>query len=63
MEIADIDHGVEWILGNVKERFYYRVNYDQDNWDALANTLENEHATIDRQNRAQLIDDSFNLGR
>ena len=47
----------------MKERFYYRVNYDQDNWDALADTLRDAHTTIDRQNRAQLIDDSFNLGR
>lgn len=42
---------------------YYRVNYDPENWMALAEVLDEAHETIDLLNRAQIIDDSFNLAR
>ena len=48
---------------NVKETGYYRVNYDNDNWQALTQALYDNHLDIDRLNRAQLIDDSFALAR
>ncbi len=61
-----ITHGVgnsEWIIGNIKHSGFYRVNYDQENWKLLIAQLENNFSGINEVNRAQLLDDSFNLGR
>jgi aminopeptidase N len=54
----------EWIIGNIKHAGYYRVNYDTQNWKLLINQLNNkEHKLIGVVNRAELIDDAFNLGK
>jgi len=37
------------------------VNYDDDNWNALTNQLYNDCNVIHVLNRAQMIDDAFNL--
>lgn len=42
---------------------YYRVNYDRPNWIALARVLSESTNTIHLLNRAQLVDDAFNLAR
>lgn len=52
-----------WVLGNLKQAGYYRVNYDQHNWQLLTQQLLEDHTVIDSLSRAQLIEDSFNLGR
>lgn len=39
------------------------MNYDKDNWNKLIQQLNVSHDTIHVLNRAQLIDDSFNLAR
>lgn len=52
-----------WIIANLKHSGYYRVNYDANNWKLLADQLANDHQKIDFVNRAQLVGDSFNLGR
>uniref|UniRef100_A0A6Q2ZPR1 Aminopeptidase n=1 Tax=Esox lucius TaxID=8010 RepID=A0A6Q2ZPR1_ESOLU len=46
----------EWVLANLNVSGYYRVNYDVPNWERLLNS-------IPVINRAQLIDDAFNLAR
>lgn len=33
----------KWIKGNFKQVGYYRVHYDDDNWQALVQQLENDH--------------------
>ncbi|XP_049870007.1 aminopeptidase N-like [Pectinophora gossypiella] len=53
----------EWIIVNKQQTGYYRVNYDTDNWQALANVLNSSHLSIHVLNRAQIVDDSFNLAR
>ena len=53
----------DWIIGNLKHAGFYRVNYDKKSWDLLIDQLNSNHELIDRVSRAQLIDDSFNLGR
>ncbi|XP_029010285.1 alanyl (membrane) aminopeptidase b, tandem duplicate 1 isoform X2 [Betta splendens] len=55
--------GAEWVLANYNLVGYYRVNYDQGNWDRLLNTLGINHTLIQVINRAQLVDDAFNLAR
>uniref|UniRef100_A0A1B0D9N6 ERAP1-like C-terminal domain-containing protein n=1 Tax=Phlebotomus papatasi TaxID=29031 RepID=A0A1B0D9N6_PHLPP len=52
----------DWVLFNVQQTGYYRVNYDLHNWKLLANDLYGEYpCNIGTINRAQLIDDSFSL--
>ncbi|XP_028841845.1 alanyl (membrane) aminopeptidase b, tandem duplicate 1 [Denticeps clupeoides] len=53
----------EWLVANVNVTGYYRVNYDDKNWDNLLNQLNVNHEDIPVLNRAQLIDDAFNLAR
>ena len=52
-----------WIVANIKHAGFYRVNYDQHNWKLLIEQLKKDHTQIDTITKAQLIDDSFNLGR
>ncbi|KAJ8335468.1 hypothetical protein SKAU_G00388100 [Synaphobranchus kaupii] len=53
----------EWVLANLNITGYYRVNYDSDNWERLLNQLNSDHQLIPVINRAQIVDDTFNLAR
>ncbi|XP_026094663.1 aminopeptidase N-like [Carassius auratus] len=53
----------EWVLANINVTGYYRVNYDNNNWEHLLNVLQNSRQSIPVINRAQLIDDAFNLAK
>ncbi|XP_069384059.1 aminopeptidase N-like isoform X2 [Paralichthys olivaceus] len=55
--------GNDWVLANINVVGYYRVNYDDSNWDKLLNVLSTNHSLIEVINRAQLVDDAFNLAR
>lgn len=52
-----------WIVVNNQATGYYRVNYDEANWEALIEVLEdpNTATLIHEYNRAQIYDDYFNL--
>ncbi|KAM9275352.1 aminopeptidase N [Morus bassanus] len=52
-----------WLLLNLNVSGYFRVNYNQENWDQLIQQLLNNHQVIPVINRAQIIDDAFNLAR
>lgn len=39
------------------------MNYDIDNWNALIKQLNDSHTEVHVLNRAQLIDDAFNLAK
>jgi aminopeptidase N len=58
---ADLDS--VWIIGNVEFSGFYRVNYDLTSWKLLINQLQTDPERIGIVNRAQLIDDSFNLAK
>ena len=51
----------QWIIANIRATGYYRVNYDQQNWQLLQQQLKMDHRIIDPINRAHLIDDAFAL--
>ncbi|XP_059487597.1 aminopeptidase Ey-like [Neocloeon triangulifer] len=53
----------EWIVLNPRQTGYYRVNYDQKNWDLIIATLNHTEKwlIILDINRAQIIDDSMAL--
>uniref|UniRef100_A0A671YEE0 Aminopeptidase n=1 Tax=Sparus aurata TaxID=8175 RepID=A0A671YEE0_SPAAU len=52
-----------WLLGNINQTGYFRVNYDLPNWKLLIQQLHRNHQIISVGNRAGLIDDAFNLAR
>ncbi|KAG5881688.1 hypothetical protein JTB14_002171 [Gonioctena quinquepunctata] len=50
-----------WILLNIDETGFYRVNYDTLNWQHLIYQLRRNPRNIPVANRGQLIDDAFKL--
>jgi len=53
-----------WVIFNVQQVGYYRVNYDEHNWKMLIDYLKlKDFKTIPVINRAALVDDAFNLAR
>ncbi|NXU33754.1 AMPN Aminopeptidase, partial [Drymodes brunneopygia] len=52
-----------WLLLNLNVTGYFRVNYNQENWDQLLSQLGTDHTVFPVINRAQIIDDAFNLAR
>lgn len=54
-----------WLLVNIQQTGFYRVNYDDKNWHNIISYLSSEDAyiLITELNRAQIIDDSLNLAR
>ncbi|KAG7523067.1 aminopeptidase N-like [Solea senegalensis] len=55
--------GGSWVLANVNVTGFYRVNYDLGNWERLIAQLQSDHQVVPVLNRAQLVDDAFNLAR
>nr|CAD7587584.1 unnamed protein product [Timema genevievae] len=54
----------DWIIFNIQETGFYRVNYDATNWALIAAHLNSDSfLQIPPVNRAQLLDDVFNLAR
>eukprot|EP00092_Neocalanus_flemingeri_P026889 GFUD01029145.1.p1 GENE.GFUD01029145.1~~GFUD01029145.1.p1 ORF type:complete len:1053 (+),score=224.11 GFUD01029145.1:199-3357(+) len=53
----------EPVIVNVQQTGFYRVNYDVQNWDMISSTLLDDHTKIHRINRAQVMDDAFDLAR
>lgn len=52
----------DWFIFNKQQLGYYRVNYDQSNWNALAAFLSTANFNrIHVLNRAQLLDDLINF--
>ena len=51
------------LVVNVLEANYYRVNYDEAHWRALADTISTDAKSVHKINRAQLIDDALNLAK
>ncbi|XP_012269271.2 aminopeptidase N-like [Athalia rosae] len=51
-----------WIILNIQQTGFYRVNYDERNWAYIAKYLNSEsYGNIHVLNRAALIDDALNL--
>lgn len=49
---------------NIQEIGFYRVKYDDNNWNRLIEKLNSDKFTeIEELNRAQIVDDAFNLAR
>lgn len=61
--ITEIEHfnPEKWFIINKQQTGYYRVNYDENNWNRIIQQLKTDHTKIHVLNRAQLIDDAFSL--
>lgn len=53
----------DWIIVNIQQTSFYRVNYDNNLWKMITRQLKENSLKIHAFNRAQLIDDSFHLAR
>eukprot|EP00095_Tigriopus_kingsejongensis_P001279 maker-scaffold359_size197282-snap-gene-0.25 protein:Tk01279 transcript:maker-scaffold359_size197282-snap-gene-0.25-mRNA-1 annotation:"aminopeptidase n-like" len=62
-EVSHLPGKSEPVIFNIRQTGYYRVNYDIRNWNMLIDTLGKGPWNILTENRAQIIDDSFNLAR
>ncbi len=51
------------VIFNILETGYYRVNYDQENWEALAEAIGKDVNAVHKINRAQILDDALNLAK
>lgn len=63
LEITGLPDVTQWIMVNIQEAGYYRVNYDSVTWQLLNNQLKSNYSVIHLTNRAQMLDDSLNLAR
>ncbi|UYV77000.1 hypothetical protein LAZ67_14002774 [Cordylochernes scorpioides] len=62
-ELSGLPAEGDWLVANLREAGYYRVNYDRQNWDLLLEQLATDHTRIHVINRAQILDDVFNLAK
>lgn len=63
-ETININPNNEWFIVNYEQTGFYRVNYDSESWLRLIDELNSERFNIiPVPNRAQIIDDLFNLAR
>ncbi|XP_052084120.1 aminopeptidase N-like isoform X4 [Mytilus californianus] len=53
----------DWYIGNVMQYGYFRVNYPEENWIRLIQQLKTDHTLIPPINRAQIINDVWNLAK
>uniref|UniRef100_A0A0K8WLP7 Aminopeptidase n=3 Tax=Bactrocera latifrons TaxID=174628 RepID=A0A0K8WLP7_BACLA len=60
----NLTNSADWMILNIQESGYYRVNYDDSTWDAIHRTLHSASwGGIHELNRAQIVDDLLNLAR
>ncbi|XP_071548249.1 aminopeptidase N-like isoform X2 [Panulirus ornatus] len=63
LTIPSLPSKEQWVIFNLQETGYYRVNYDDHNWELLIHQLFTNHRVISTINRAQIIDDAMNLAK
>lgn len=60
----NMDEPITWIIANIQQSGYYRVNYDEATWNEIKNALsEPNWGNIHQINRAEIVDDLLNLAR
>ncbi|KAI6058561.1 Endoplasmic reticulum aminopeptidase 1 isoform X1 [Aix galericulata] len=62
-DVIILPEEVGWIKFNVYMNGYYIVHYEDDGWDHLINLLKENHTAISNNDRANLINNIFQLVR
>lgn len=62
-EIPDLKIDRNWIIANIQQQGYYRVNYDKFVWRNIIQQLKSNVSLIHPVNRAQVINDLFSLSK
>ncbi|XP_069748190.1 endoplasmic reticulum aminopeptidase 1-like isoform X2 [Narcine bancroftii] len=60
-DVITLSEEISWIKFNVDMNGYYIVHYANDGWDALINLLRRKHTTLSSNDRANLINNAFQL--
>ncbi|XP_068103596.1 endoplasmic reticulum aminopeptidase 1 isoform X2 [Hyperolius riggenbachi] len=60
-DVLFLEEEVEWIKFNVGMNGYYLVHYEGDGWDALIKLLKENHTVVSSNDRANLINNAFQL--
>lgn len=63
ISLSSLPNSDQWLVVNLQQAGFYRVNYDDNNWKLITQQLVTDHSVIHVINRAQILDDSFNLAR
>ncbi|KAJ8889458.1 hypothetical protein PR048_008957 [Dryococelus australis] len=64
LHLTGVASSNDWLILNIQQTGYYRVNYDATNWRLLVAQLQSDkYSVVHAVNRAQLLDDSLNLAR
>ena len=56
---SDVADAEEWMILNVQEMGFFKVNYDRKNWNLLIKQLQEHHAIIHPINRAQVLSETM----
>ena len=59
--MIEVDDNLDWMIVNPQQYGFYRVNYPSEYWQKIIDQQTSDHTVIDELNRAQIIDDAFNL--
>ncbi|EDV92817.1 membrane alanyl aminopeptidase [Drosophila grimshawi] len=64
-QTTPLSSAANWVIANIQETGYYRVNYTEKNWHAIRSELvgSSNWGDIHEVNRAQIADDLLNLAR
>lgn len=63
LSISGLPSSDSWVIFNVQQGSYYRVNYDESNWQLIIDQLMTDFLVVHSSNRAQILDDSLDLAR
>ncbi|KAK7075936.1 hypothetical protein SK128_026115, partial [Halocaridina rubra] len=61
--VSNLPSETHWVIFNIQESYFYRVNYDTNNWDLLFDQLNTDPFVIHPLNRAQINDDYLDISR
>lgn len=63
IELATPIEDEDFIIANLDSFGYYRVNYDEENWNKINNQLTRDFTLIPTKNRAQILNDLFGFSQ
>ncbi|XP_077979607.1 aminopeptidase N-like [Glandiceps talaboti] len=53
----------DWVVVNINQMGFYRVNYDEENWHRLSDALKTDYTLFPAQTRTALLDDCFKISQ